>query len=96
MGNVVQSMFAEFPTIKETIRCTSNFQTKYNTQVYLTYQTDDGHINNLQRFINNRQLTEKSLCTQDVSGNNCDGLKQILSEFSDMHLFIDVLHWEGR
>ncbi|KAF0711022.1 Uncharacterized protein FWK35_00031160 [Aphis craccivora] len=95
MGNVVQSMFAEFPTIKETIRCTSNFQTKYNTQVYLTYQTDDGHINNLQRFINNRQLTEKSLCTQDVSGNNCDGLKQILSEFSDMHLFIDVLHWEG-
>jgi len=96
MGNVIHSMLTEFPTIKETIRCTSNFQTKYNTLVYLTYQTEDGHINNLQRFIDNRQPIEQSQCTQEVSGIYCDGVKQIISEFSDMHLFIDVLHWEGN
>jgi len=96
MGNVIHSLLTEFPTIKETIRCTLNCQTKYNTLVYLTYQTEDGHINNLQRFINNRQPTEQSQCTQEVSGICCDRVKQIISEFSDTHLFIDVLHWEGN
>lgn len=28
---------------------------EYNTLVYLTYQTEDGHINNSQQFIDNRQ-----------------------------------------
>jgi len=96
MGNVIHSMLTEFPTIKEAIRCTSNCQTKFNTLVYLTYQTENGHIQNLQQYIDNRQHIKKSKCTQDVSGNICDGVKEIISEFSDMHLFIDVLHWEGN
>ncbi|XP_050064844.1 uncharacterized protein LOC126553771 [Aphis gossypii] len=96
MGNVIHSMLTEFPTIKEAIRCTSNCQTKFNTLVYLTYQTENGHVQNLQQYIDNRQHIKKSKCTQDVSGNICDGVKEIISEFSDMHLFIDVLHWEGE
>lgn len=93
-------MLGDFPSVKEIIQCSSNCELSkksIHSLVYLTYATKDGKINDLQQLLDDRQHSELSGCSRINSENNiCNGIKEIISETSKIHLFIDILYWEGK
>jgi len=92
-------MLGDFPSVTETIQCSSNCELSkksIHSLVYLTYETTDGKINDLQTFLDDRQRLEISGCSRMYSDNICNGKKEIISETSEMHIFIDILYWEGK
>lgn len=93
--NIISSMLKECPTVTEKTICSSNCQTMKKLKIYLSYQTENGKINNLQNFIDNCLQSEQSTCKYMNSGIFCKGVKQIVPHISDMHLFIDIFYWEG-
>jgi len=58
--------------------------------MFLTYQVNSNQLfEGLQTFINNRIISENSKCIKDC-------YTTISTNLSDMHLFIDILFWEGK
>jgi len=98
-GHILQMMLGDFPSVKETITCSSNCELSkksIHSLVYLTYETKNGKINDLQQFLNDRQRSEISECGRMNSETTCKGIKEIISETSEIYLFIDILYWEGK
>lgn len=92
-------VLGDFPSVKETIQCSSNCELSkksIHSLVYLTFETTNGKINDLQQLLDDRQRSEISECGRVNSGNVCNGIKEIISETSEIHLFIDILYWEGK
>ncbi|XP_022177046.1 uncharacterized protein LOC111038315 [Myzus persicae] len=63
---------------------------------FLTFQTSDGSLNGLQKFLNHRLSTETSVCDY-ISSNTllCSNTKTIISKLSPIHIFIEVLYWNN-
>jgi len=95
ISSVLRVILEDFPSVKETIKCSINNCQLNNkppySLVYLTYQTTNGKITNLQQMLDDRQLNKKILYGHFDSGIYCDGVKEIISNISEMHLFFDVL-----
>lgn len=93
-------MFKEFPTVLEKTTCSLNCPLTENSlkiKIYLSYQTENGKIQDLQNFLDNCVQPVQSTCQYIMdSGNVCEGLKEIIPDISDMHLFIDVFYWDGE
>jgi len=88
-------MCKEFPTITEKTTCSLNCKVTVNSLIektYLSYQTENGKIKNLQDFLNNCLQPVHSSCHHMESEHFCEGFKEIMPEISDMHLFIDVFY----
>jgi len=97
--NIVKSMSKEFPTLTEKTTCSLNCKVTVNSlkvKTYLSYQTENGTIKNLQDFLDNSLQSVHSSCQFMESGNCCEGFKEIMPDISDIHLFIDVFYWEGK
>lgn len=97
--NIVNSMFKEFPTVTEKTTCSLNCQLTVNSlklKTYISYQTENGKIKNLQDVLDNCLQAVHSTCQYMESGHFCEGVKEIMPHVSDMHLFIDVFYWEGK
>lgn len=85
-----------FPSIKEVIKCSSSVCPEILNRdvIYITYQTDmQNNIDQLQQFLNDRA---NRMVQQKCVGDYCNGVKTVTSEISNMHLFIDILYWEGN
>jgi len=100
VGNVFKQLLIEFPTVLDNIQCTvptCNKTTKCPIPVpYITLHITNGNLNSLVEDIRNRLLIENSTCHHvDIKGNMCKGLKTIHPIASSMHLFIELLNWEG-
>lgn len=50
----------------------------------------EGELNTLQAFLDHRTKKEYPTCTL------CDNKKTIETKISKLHIFIDVLYWEGK
>lgn len=93
IGYVINALM-DAPTAIEIKKCSID---ACDTQVesilkYLTFQVNhDDNIKELQSYINTRTLTEYLNC-----GDNCSGIKTITTTISKIHLFIDILFWEGK
>lgn len=97
--NILNVLLEEVPSIKETTSCSLNCEINKKLPrpiVHFSYQTSDGKINDLQKFIDDFQYQKESICGYLDSGMNCNGIKKITSEISNLHLFIDILFWEGN
>jgi len=95
VGLVITKLLRDYPSLKEYVTCSSkvcqnNSEKKF---IYLTFQIDsENNISNLQQFINDRTAIIHDMnCFP-----HCSGKKTITSAISNMHLFIDVLIWEGN
>jgi len=96
--NIVNSMFKEFPSVTEKTTCSSNCQLTTNSlklKIYLSYQTENGQIKDLQGFLDSQLKSVQSTCQYMDSEIVCKGIEEIMPNISDMHLFIDVFYWEG-
>lgn len=93
-GNVIKKMLDDFPTAIETKKCSNEkcIRTKniQNNIMFLTYQVNSSQLfEGLQTYLDNRIISENSKCVE-----NCNSV--ISTNLSDMHLFIDILFWEGK
>lgn len=95
VGLVITKLLSDYPSLKEYETCSSKIcqQSSERKFIYLTYQIDfENNISNLQQFINDR--------TARIHDRNCfppcSGNKNVILDFSHMHLIIDVLIWEGN
>jgi len=93
-GHVIKKMLEDFPTAIETKKCSNGKCTEskniQNNIMFLTYQVNNSQLfEGLQTFISNRILSENSKCIEDC-------YTTISTNLSDMHLFIDILFWEGK
>jgi len=93
-GNVVKKLMINFPSLREKIKCSVCSEESKIYSPFITYQTNMvNKFSQLQQFLNERS---KLMNNQKCMSNNCGGFKKVNSIFSNMHLFIDVLHWEGN
>lgn len=93
VGHVLKTMMDDFPTAIELTTCTNNTcpNSKHTTRdiMFITYQVSTSNsIEGLQLFMDRRVEGETVKC------ENCTS--SITTKLSQMHLFIDVLLWEGK
>lgn len=95
IGNVINKLFIDLPSLKEETECSSNVCLNISTINYnfLTFQTDmETNIGLLQQYLNDRTYIEQREC----KNANCEGITTIKKIISKMHIFIDILFWEGN
>jgi hypothetical protein len=65
--------------------------------LFFTYCTNSKDLlNGLQDFMAQRTSDETKDCRwPDHNSEPCKGLQTRLTHISEMHLFIDILNWEG-
>ncbi|XP_022175164.1 uncharacterized protein LOC111037098 [Myzus persicae] len=93
--NTVNSMFKELPKVTEEATCSLSCKLTVNSlklKSYISYQTENRKIKNLEDFLDNCLQSVHSTCQYMESGHICEGVKEIMSHVSDMHLFIDVFY----
>ena len=100
VGNVFKQLLLEFPAVLDNIKCTistCNKTTKFPIPVpYITLHITNGNLNSLEEDIGNRLLIDNSTCHHvDTKGEMCTGQKTIRPIASSIHLFIELLNWEG-
>lgn len=93
-GSVLKAILKQTPTITEINLCSNSECKRSLSQVitYITYQTTDENINDLQQFLDNRLCVESSVCGYD----ECIGIKSIDPIISNMHIIIEILYWNSK
>lgn len=93
-GFIINELLNENPSAIENIKCSSNdcnFKSE-SSIMYLTYQINtEGQIKDMQTFLTERVKQDYMTC-----GPKCDNVKTLETNISKIHLFIDVLYWEGK
>ncbi|KAL5246181.1 hypothetical protein ACI65C_013589 [Semiaphis heraclei] len=89
---VINALLKDFPTLKLSTICSSScFSPIFPlSKVHLSYQTTDGKIRKLQEFLDNCITPEKSKCEYMLSEKLCEGIKEVIPNISELHLFIDI------
>lgn len=95
---VINSLLKDLPTLELSTICSSPICSPIfpTSKVYLSYQTTDGSIKNLQEFLDHSITPQKSKCGYKLSETPCEGIKEIITNTSELHLFIDIFFWEGK
>lgn len=98
ISTVINVLLKDFPSLKLSTICSSSSCSPIFpiSKVHLSYQTTDGQIRNLQEFLDNCNTPEKSKCGYMLSDTPCEGIKDIIPNISELHLFIDIFFWEGK
>jgi hypothetical protein len=98
---VIETMMMKFPTITESIICSNKNCEKYPSVIerpisYITFETTNGKIQELQQFINKRLSVEKLACLHNKNvSSNCTRFQNIVSKISPVLIFIEILFWKG-
>lgn len=95
IGNVINKLFIDLPSLKEETECSSNVCLNTSTTNYnfITFQTDmETNIDLLQQYLNDRTYVQQREC----KNASCEGITTIKKIISKMHIFIDILFWEGN
>lgn len=93
-------MFKNYPTAFDYVSCSvptcaSNKKTR-TPVTFFTHTTNNRELNDLQDYINSRTDTDNSKCNEvNSTGEQCQGFKTKSTTMSKLHLFIDILNWEG-
>jgi hypothetical protein len=98
VGNVLKELLIQLPTITDNIKCSIPTCAKTNPlfSSYITIIVMNGHLNLLEEDITARLMIETSKCQNTYQkGMNCKGIKSIEPRISTIHLFIELLNWEG-
>lgn len=94
IASVIKSMLQDTPTVYELISC-SNSECKRLTRqpvTYITYQTSNESIHDLQLFLEERMETESDmLCSYE----DCTGIKTLTPTISTAHIVIEILYWNS-
>lgn len=95
--DAIMSYIHDIPSAIEFIDCSSDSllcKTKSDKSVmYLTYQIGkEGHLKDLQTFLNESKKNVYVKCSKQ----GCNGFKATKTKILTLHLFIDVLYWEGK
>jgi len=95
MASVIKSMLQETPTVFEFSSC-SNSECKRPTRqsvTYITYQTSNENIHDLQLFLDQRMTTEGDMfCCYE----GCTGIKTLTPTISTAHIVIEILYWNSK
>jgi hypothetical protein len=98
VANVLKELLIQLPTITDNIKCSIPTCTKNNPLLssYITILVINGNLNLLEENIKARLMVETSKC-QNINRKkvNCKGIKTIEPRLSAIHLFIELLNWEG-
>lgn len=99
MGNIINIFLKNIPTLRDMIKC-SNLNCKKPTMTiipYITINIKDDNFNNLEVMVERRVSEETNICGH-VDNDNipCTGYKTISPVVSKLHIFIELLYWNGK
>jgi len=98
---VIKAMLVEFPSVIETVNCSNKECEKHHpyqrSVSYITFQTKNGQLHELQEFLIDRIRTEKLVCVQSKTSEStrCNGLQTIEPTISPVHTLIEIIFWKG-
>lgn len=93
IGHVIDSLMEKYPSAKEISNCPVCKNINKRKIMHFTFQiNDDDNISKLQNFFDERLEKDFLICGH----NDCKGLKTVTTDISKMHIFIDILIWEGK
>lgn len=100
-GNILQSLLCDLPSAFDTVVCSiEGCQRSEITPTPITilmYNSNSNKLDDIQQFIDRRLSIEISKCGYVKDHNNpCNGLKTTTVRESNMHLFIEILSWQGK
>ena len=98
VGNIIKELLIQLPTITDNIKCTIPTCTKNNLlfSSYITILVMNGNLNLLEEDIKSRLMVETTKCqNRNRKGVNCNGIRTVEPRVSAIHLFIELLNWEG-
>lgn len=101
--SVFKYMLSEFPTLKETSKCTNEkcekYQEKCHDHCFFTFTTTNGQVNDLQELVSNRMMSEEFICNHQINEPEnmpCACLRKTSYEVSPLHVLIEILYWKGK
>ncbi|CAI6373556.1 unnamed protein product [Macrosiphum euphorbiae] len=93
IGHVIDSLMEKYPSAKEISNCPVCKNINERKIMHFTFQINDNdNISKLQNFFDERLEKDFLICGH----NDCKGLKTVTTDISEMHIFIDILIWEGE
>jgi len=93
IGHVIDALMEKYPSAVEISNCSICEQIKKRNVMHFTFQINvDDNLSKLQNFLDERLIDNYLICGH----NDCRGLKKVTTSVSEMHVFIDVLLWEGK
>lgn len=99
MGNIINIFLKNIPTLRDMIKC-SNLNCKKSTMTiipYITINIKDDNINDLEVMVERRVSEETTICGHSDNDNiPCTGYKTIRPVVSKLHIFIELLYWNGK
>lgn len=101
MGNVINIFLKDLPTLKDIITC-SNPMCKKTTVTsipipYITVNVKNDNLDELENMVKLRINNETTLCGHvDNLRSPCAGYKTIRPDVSKLHIFIELLYWNGK
>lgn len=100
-GHILQSLLYDLPSALDTVLCSvedcERSEIIPTPFTILMYNSNNNKLDGLQRFIDTRLSTEVSKCGYATNRSNpCNGQKTTTVRGSNMHLFVEVLNWQGK
>lgn len=93
IGHVIDTFMEKYPSAKEFHDCPVCKNIKERKIINFTFQINDfNDIYKLQNYIDGRLVDDFLICNH----NGCQGLKKVKTTISEMHIFVDILLWEGK
>ncbi|CAI6375745.1 unnamed protein product [Macrosiphum euphorbiae] len=93
VGHVIDALMEKYPSAKDTSDCTMCKHKTERKMMHFTFQMNyDDSISTLQNFLDERLVNDFLIC----GNNDCRGIKTVTTIISEMHIFIDILLWEGE
>lgn len=101
MGNTINIFLKNIPTLNEIIKCSDpncKKPTVMPIQIpYITINIKDDNLKELEEMIDRRVRNETSICGHvDNRNSPCTGYKTISPVVSKLHIFIELLYWNGK
>lgn len=89
VDSVIKAVLKRNLTINELSSCSNDNYKRPTNQAftYITYQTSNGVIEDLRKFLNQRIAVENRICGY----NNCIGIKTNSPIISKLHIVIEIL-----
>lgn len=99
VDKIIISLMCDLPTGFDTVMCSDrNCERSKNTPIpILMFTTENEKLDGLQEFLNLRIKTTITKCGYMMNTSNpCNGQKSSSVRLSDMHIFVEILNWQGK
>jgi len=100
-SNIFNCTLVELPSAYDYVKCSNQNCGRMNELpipiTIIPYTTNSNGIEGLQSYLNSRINIEKMKCNFYINDNSepCEGLKIKTTKISEIHLFVEILNWEG-